>query len=120
MLTPYVVSGLFSSIIKDNSKIDNQAIEFVFSRFTFSLMYALSTSLIIILDGKFSLIQAKGMNKAITKTINIIAGIYLVISYLIVLVVARVLVDDQKKISTILIVFYTFKSLFIIIAYLYL
>ncbi|EOA07382.1 Hypothetical protein, predicted transmembrane protein [Mycoplasma yeatsii 13926] len=120
MLTPYVVSGLFSSIIRDNSKINNQAIEFVFSRFTFSLMYALSTSLIIILDGKFSLIQAKGMNKAIAKSINIIAGLYLVISYLIVLVVARFLVDDQKKISTILIVFYTFKSLFITIAYLYL
>ncbi|AEM68967.1 hypothetical protein [Mycoplasma putrefaciens] len=123
MLTPFIVSGLFGSIVlKDNLlPADRANIEFIFTKFTFSVIFALTTAINIILEGKFSLVQAKGMNKAIGKGINVIALVYLIVSFSITLIVAKSLATtNTMRVPTVLVVFYVFKIIFLLIAYLYL
>ncbi|ATZ21806.1 hypothetical protein [Mesoplasma tabanidae] len=85
ILTPFVTTGLFGSVIaKDfdgteaSAIYQAQALEYIFSGQEFSILFGLSTSAIIIVQGQYVLVQAKGIEKRTTKWLNLIAIWYLI------------------------------------------
>ncbi|WP_434343790.1 hypothetical protein V2P32_01425 [Mycoplasma sp. 06067-C1-B144P-99-0482-3] len=122
-ITPYVVSGLFSKIIindVDTNGLTKNTIKFIISSFNFSTLFGFTTSLIVVLEGKLSLIQAKGMNRAIVKPINIIAFSFFITSFITTLLLNRFISDVETKITSVIETFYIFKFFFLIVAYVYL
>ncbi|ASZ09330.1 hypothetical protein CK556_03170 [Mesoplasma chauliocola] len=87
ILTPFIATGLFGNVIArdfDGSDISAfyqaQALQYIFSGSTFSILFGLSTGAIIIVQGQYVLIQAKGVEKKTTKWLNLIATWYVLTS----------------------------------------
>ncbi|QVK06634.1 hypothetical protein [Mycoplasma mycoides] len=123
IMTPYIVTGLFSKIILndvDTTGLTKKTIEFIIFSPFFSGIFGATTGLIVLLESKITLIHAKGMHRTIAKPLNLIAFSFFISSFIITLLLNRFIGNVESKISWVIIVFYSSKILFLIIAYIYL
>ncbi|AUF83808.1 hypothetical protein CXP39_03380 [Mesoplasma syrphidae] len=136
-LSPYLVTGLYGELVlKDinlateqvgktltNEALSNQlsAFKFIFTTPWFSLLYAGTVAATLLYQGQMTLIQAKGVNSEVSKASNIIAGVYISVVALstgLVSVVSGHI--SGQSINIVLILFYSIKTLFLVVGYLYL
>ncbi|WP_036228388.1 hypothetical protein [Mesoplasma photuris] len=97
------------------------AFKFVFGGKWFSMMFAGTMVVTILFQSQLVLIQTKGMNYKISKSINTIAISYLVVVMTTALCINLLSKDDNvNKIQNVLIAFYMIKIAFILISYFYL
>ncbi|ATZ18255.1 hypothetical protein [Mesoplasma melaleucae] len=130
ILTPFIATGLFGNVIakdfdgSDASAIyQAQALKYIFSNQEFSIMFGLSTSAIIIVQGQYVLVQAKGIEKRTTKWLNLIS-IWFVITAGITLICLYYFVYDsgsyENWIPRMIRYYYVIKLIFMMVGYFYL
>ncbi|AGY41676.1 putative transmembrane protein [Mesoplasma florum W37] len=130
ILTPFVATGLFGNVIaKDfdgteaSAIYQAEALKYIFSGQEFSILFGLSTSAIIIVQGQYVLVQAKGIEKRTTKWLNLIATWYVVteaITLVLLYFFAFNSGDKPNWIPNIIRYFYIIKLIFMMIAYFFL
>ncbi|ATZ21101.1 hypothetical protein [Mesoplasma coleopterae] len=131
ILTPFVTTGLFGSVIaKDfagteptSAIYQAEALKYIFSGQEFSILFGLSTSAIIIVQGQYVLVQAKGIESRTTKWLNLIAIWYLVIAGLTLVLLYFFAFNAGNKtnwIPKMIKYFYIIKLVFMMIAYFFL
>ncbi|WP_027063597.1 hypothetical protein [Mesoplasma seiffertii] len=135
-LSPYLVTGLYGDLVlKDinlatdqvkavaDETLANQlsAFRFIFTTPWFSLLYAGTVAATLLYQGQMTLIQAKGVNAEVSKASNIIAVVYIAIVTLSTGLVSIASGHiSAQSINIVLILFYSMKTLFLVIGYLYL
>ncbi|AVN60561.1 hypothetical protein CG007_03025 [Mesoplasma entomophilum] len=130
ILTPFVATGLFGNVIaKDFNETEvsaiyqAQALKYIFSGQEFSILFGLSTSAIIIVQGQYVLVQAKGVEKRTTKWLNLIAIWYLITASLTLVLLYFFAFKSgtvDNWISRMIRYFYIIKLIFIMFAYFFL
>ncbi|ATQ35740.1 hypothetical protein MENTO_v1c06080 [Mesoplasma entomophilum] len=130
ILTPFVATGLFGNVIaKDFNETDvsaiyqAQALKYIFSGQEFSILFGLSTSAIIIVQGQYVLVQAKGVEKRTTKWLNLIAIWYLITASLTLVLLYFFAFKSgtvDNWISRMIRYFYIIKLIFIMFTYFFL
>lgn len=130
ILTPFITTGLFGDVIAkdfDGSDVSAiyqaEALKYIFSGQEFSILFGLSTSAIILVQGQYVLVQAKGIEKRTTKWLNLIS-IWFVITAVITLVglyfFAYCSGTHNNWIPYMIRYFYIIKLIFMMIGYFYL
>jgi len=93
LLSPYLVNALYGDLVAAdlNGLVDTapnlnvpallNANKFMFQKPVFSILYAATTAFILIIQGQYTLIQAKGRIEQISKWIDIIALVFVGLSF---------------------------------------
>jgi len=133
LISPYLVNTLYGDLVQTelDKLIDTQqtlkdsggispnlnimalqnAKEFIFQKPLFSFLYATTTALILIIQGHYTLIQAKGRVEQVSKLIDIAAGLFVGISVVMILVFSIPQVDNMFIVNA-LISYYIVKVVF--------
>lgn len=124
ILTRFLTLGLYADVLVNtedaNSLAEAYGLKFIFEDKLFSILFAATTSGIIIIQGQFVLIQAKGTAKKITKAVNITTFVYLTTSVVLLFILYKTNAIDSSQndwIGKMLTGFYVMKLVFISIIY---
>jgi len=135
LISPYLVNALYGDLVQTelNRLIDNQELiknsggispnlnimalqnakEFIFQKPLFSFLYATTTALILIIQGHYTLIQAKGRVEQVSKWIDIAAGLFVGMSVIMILIFSVPQVDNMFIVNS-LISYYIIKVVFML------
>ncbi|PPE04665.1 hypothetical protein EELLY_v1c03450 [Entomoplasma ellychniae] len=98
--TQFLSSGLYGNVLTNETfatAAEAHALKFIFSNKLFSILFAASTSAIIIIQGQFMLIEAKGTANKIVKATNIIVFIYVSLTILLLYLITLTSIIDTSN-----------------------
>jgi hypothetical protein len=128
ILAPYFVNALYGNLARESinamvaTKINTKvslinSLNFIFSNFWFSGIFAFSTSLSLLCESQMTLIQAKGQAEGVAKFQNYLGACYIVFAIISAIIFGVLKVGGTHAYVYGIAVFYALKSVFQLIRY---